>query len=402
LFIALAGCSTAPQRAPVSPTTDQNSNGGSSRFTQKVEQVPEPPRLAPPPATIQPRTNPPTAAVTSSPPAMTSAPTQAHAAGYSETWISVGRWNRENHVGLLRRISSSPAPTYALTTASGVLMIQANTLRATWNGLEMNLGFEPQLIDDQPFVHTLDLKKNIEPLVRGTAISVRTNGVIIIDPGHGGQNAGAESVVNGVNEKEYTLDWARRLEPLLAARGWQVFLTRTNDLDVPLAGRVEFAELHQADLFISLHFNSAAPNHEQAGLETYCLTPAGMPSTLVREYPDDPSLVFPNNAFDIDNLERALRLHRGLLREVGMTDRGLRRARFMVVLRGQRRPAVLIEGGYLSNPREARRIADPAYRQKLAEAVAEALAEEPQTSAATSSTSDPSPTTPATNRSALH
>jgi N-acetylmuramoyl-L-alanine amidase len=74
----------------------------------------------------------------------------------------------------------------------------------------------------------------------------------------------------------------------------------------------------------------------------------------------------------------------------------------MVVLRGQRRPAVLIEGGYLSNPREARRIADPVYRQKLAEAVAEALADEPETSAATSSTSDPSPTRPATNRSDLH
>jgi N-acetylmuramoyl-L-alanine amidase len=85
-----------------------------------------------------------------------------------------------------------------------------------------------------------------------------------------------------------------------------------------------------------------------------------------------------------------------------MPDHGLRRARFMVVLRGQRRPAVLIEGGYLSNPREARRIADPAYRQKLAEAVAEVLAEEPETSAATSSTSDSSPPRPGTNRSALH
>lgn len=381
---------------------DQNSNGSTNRFSQKVERVPEPPRLAPPPIAVQPRTNLPATAVTSSPPAMTRAPIQPPAAGQPETWISVGRWNRENHVGLLRRISSSPAPTYALTSARGALVIQAYSLRATWNGLEMHLGFEPQLIDDQLFVHTLDLKKNIEPLVRGAAISEKTNGVIVIDPGHGGQNAGAESVVNGVNEKEYTLDWARRLEPLLAARGWQVFLTRTNDLDVPLAGRVEFAELHQADLFISLHFNSAAPNHEQAGLETYCLTPAGMPSTLVREYPDDPSLIFPNNAFDVDNLEWALRLHRGLLREVGMPDHGLRRARFMVVLRGQRRPAVLIEGGYLSNPREARRIADPAYRQKLAEAVAEVLAEEPETSAATSSTSDSSPPRPGTNRSALH
>jgi N-acetylmuramoyl-L-alanine amidase len=401
LSIALAGCSTAPRRAPVSQTSDRNFSGSTNQFTQKVEQVPEPPHLAPPPVHVPPHpTTPP--AVTSSPPATATAPTPPRANSYSETWIPLGRWSRENHIGLLRRISTAPAPTFALTSASGVLVIQANSLRATWNGLELHLGFEPQSIDDQPFVHTLDLKKNIEPLVRGVALSAKTNRIIVIDPGHGGQNAGAESVVNGTNEKEYTLDWARRLEPLLAARGWQVFLTRTNDLDVSLAGRVEFADQHQADLFISLHFNSAAPNREQAGLETFCLTPSGMASTLVREYVDDPSLVFPNNTFDIDNLEWALRLHRVLLREAGMPDRGVRRARFMVVLRGQHRPAVLIEGGYLSNPREARRIADPEYRQKLAEAVAEALLEEPEISASTSSISDPSPARSATNKSALH
>jgi N-acetylmuramoyl-L-alanine amidase len=56
----------------------------------------------------------------------------------------------------------------------------------------------------------------------------------------------------------------------------------------------------------------------------------------------------------------------------------VRRARFLGVLRGQHCPAVLVEGGYLSNPQEARRIADPAYRQKLAEAVAQAFVEKPE------------------------
>jgi N-acetylmuramoyl-L-alanine amidase len=68
-----------------------------------------------------------------------------------------------------------------------------------------------------------------------------------------------------------------------------------------------------------------------------------------------------------------MRIQRTLLKVTGAKDHGVRRARFMTVLRGQNRPAVLVEGGYLSNPREARRIADPAYRQKLAEAVAAAL-----------------------------
>ena len=131
-------------------------------------------------------------------------------------------------------------------------------------------------------------------------------------------------------------------------------------------------------MFLSLHFNSSAPNDQQAGLETYCLTPTGMPSTVTRGYDDDPALAFPNNAFDAQNLQLALRVHRALLQVNGRLDRGVRRARYLGVLRGQNRPAILVEGGYLSNPHEARRIADPAYRQKLAEAVARALVVQPE------------------------
>jgi N-acetylmuramoyl-L-alanine amidase len=98
-----------------------------------------------------------------------------------------------------------------------------------------------------------------------------------------------------------------------------------------------------------------------------------MESTLTRGYPDNPRDVFPNNAFDTENLRLAVRVHRELLAVNGNRDRGIRRARFPGVLRGQNRPAVLIEGGFLSNPEESRRVADPDYREKLAEAVARAL-----------------------------
>ena len=100
------------------------------------------------------------------------------------------------------------------------------------------------------------------------------------------------------------------------------------------ADRVAFAEAHHADLFISLHFNSAAPDEKQAGLETYCLTPTGMSSTLIRGYNDFWSDNFPNNGFDAENLQLAVRLHAALLRATGLEDRGVRRARFIGVLRG--------------------------------------------------------------------
>jgi N-acetylmuramoyl-L-alanine amidase len=318
--------------------------------------VPEAPRLAPPPLSLPEFALP-------------------HSNTYAETWIPLERWSRENGYGVLRRISSEPESAFALDTTNGVFLLQPSSLRANWDGLQLHLGFEPQLIDNQPFVHLLDLKKNLEPLIRGSGPPDKTNRVVVIDPGHGGQNTGAASIAGGPYEKEFTLDWARRLEPLLAQEGWRVFLTRTNDADISLSNRVLFAAERRADLFISLHFNSAAPSEEQTGLETYCLTPAGMPSTLTRGYEDDLSVSFTNNAFDVENLLYAVRVHRALLSVVG-NDRGIRHARFLGVLRGQNRPAVLIEGGYLSNPREAARIADPGYRQKLAEAVAEALAGE--------------------------
>src|SRR6185369_12046675 len=118
---------------------------------------------------------------------------------------------------------------------------------------------------------------------------------IVLDPGHGGADSGTRSAQNRL-EKNYTLDWAIRTERLLTNAGCRVFLTRRNDVDTSLAERVMLADRVHADLFISLHFNSTFPQTQASGIETYCLTPTGMPSTLVRGYTDDERALFPNNA----------------------------------------------------------------------------------------------------------
>jgi N-acetylmuramoyl-L-alanine amidase len=289
------------------------------------------------------------------------------------TWTSLNRWATENKIGAPHRLSDTPVNTYAVGSANGVMVLEIGSRDATWNGTEIQLGFAPEFIDDQIFVHGLDLQKNLEPLLSGSPPAFG-NRVIVIDPGHGGVNIGTHSVLDGRFEKEFTLDWALRLAPLLAANGWQVFLTRTSDVDVALSNRVAFAEAHHADLFISLHFNSTPDlDKRPGGLETFCLTPAGMPSTLTRGYLDSWSQLFPNNAYDPQNLQAAICLHNAILRATGLEDRGVSRARFIGVLHRQHCPAVLIEGGYLSNPREAKLIESPAFRQKLAQAVADAL-----------------------------
>jgi N-acetylmuramoyl-L-alanine amidase len=289
------------------------------------------------------------------------------------TWTSLKRWAVEHRLAPPRLLSNAPVTTYAIRSANGEMTLTIGSHGVIWNGVEVELGFEPQIVDGEIYVHELDLRKNLEPLLCEPPLAFGPNRVIVIDPGHGGINTGTHSVLDGRPEKEFTLDWAMRLAPLLETNGWTVFLTRTNDTEVMLSGRVALATAHHADVFISLHFNSAAPNKTQGGLETYCLTPAGMPSTLTRGYADMWSDSFPNNQCDAQNLELAVRLQASLLHAMGEQDRSVRRARFMGVLQGQHCPAILIEAGYLSNPEEAKLIESPEYRQKLAEAVAAAL-----------------------------
>jgi N-acetylmuramoyl-L-alanine amidase len=288
-------------------------------------------------------------------------------------WLRLDHWCRDNGLEPPLPVSGAGGPAFEVTTGDRRLVVQTRSQHALHDGLEVRLGFAPVGWSGLVFVHLLDLEKNVVPLLLHPPFVPRGRGVIVLDPGHGGVSTGTCSVLDGSLEKTYTLDWAQRLAPLLTARGWAVHLTRSNDTEVSLLDRVAVAEAQQADLFLSLHFNASGNGNHQAGLETYCLTPAGMASHVVREFADDSALSFPNNAFDAQNLRLAVGLHRALLAVNGGADRGVRRARFMTVLQGQNRPAVLIEAGYLSNPQEAARIADPAHRQKLAEAIAGAL-----------------------------
>ena len=290
------------------------------------------------------------------------------------TWVPLSQWAADHKIGTLHLISGQPVTMYAIGSTNGAMVLEIGSREAFWNNIEINLGFEPQLINNQIYLHVLDLQKNLEPLLCNPPLRLSTNRVIVIDPGHGGSNTGTHSVLDGRFEKEFTLDWALQLKPLLESNGWTVLLTRTNDEFVANTDRVTFADAHHADLYLSLHFNSTANRGEETrGVETYCLTPTGMPSSLIRGYNDFWSDQYPNNNLDNENLLLAVRLHAAVLRTTGMEDRGVQRARFIGVLDGEHCPAVLIEGGYLSNPEEAKLIESPEFRQKLAEAIAAAL-----------------------------
>jgi N-acetylmuramoyl-L-alanine amidase len=357
--LLLAGCAgSASHRL-------HTASGGTPHelFSTGQTVLPPEPALAPPPTDNE-------AARTNS--VAPAAPKPAPDPFAKDTWIPVKRWAASLHLRGPMVLEKESVRSFELRSDKGVLVFWIGYRGATWNGMSLDLGFAPQVINGEPFLHATDIRKNARPLlIGGNELELPETPVLVLDPGHGGVDSGTFN--NQGQEKRYTLDWALRAAALLRTNGWRVVLTRTNDSELSLSNRVAIANREEADLFVSLHFNSAGTDERRQGVETYCLTPKGMPSTITREYSDDLGMSFPNNLFDDSNLRLAARVHQKLLEVNGGLDRGIRRARFMGVLRSQMRPSILVEGAYLSSPREAGRVAEAAYRQRLAVALAEAL-----------------------------
>ena len=189
---------------------------------------------------------------------------------------------------------------------------------------------------------------------------------ICIDPGHGGKDPGNRE--GRRQEKTYTLLLANELAAQLRKAGFSVSFTRTSDTFVDLDARPALAGRRGADLLISLHFNSAARTSSAiGGAEIYCLTPAKTSSTNARGAGANTG-AYAGNKNNGRNMLLAYELQRALVRDSGVEDRGVKRARF-AVLRSAKMPAVLVEAAFMSNPAEARKIYDPTWRRKVAAAI---------------------------------
>jgi len=218
----------------------------------------------------------------------------------------------------------------------------------------------------------LDVDRTLHPIIyprrRSSPRPIRT---VCLDPGHGGSDAGYHQ--GKLREKAYTLLLARELRHQLIQAGFKVTLTRRHDAFVRLQSRPAMARKRAADLFVSLHFNAfLGPGHENVrGTEVYCLTPAQAASTNSQHDRSDVDPC-PGNDQDDQNVQLAYWIEKALARRLPTEARGVKRARFLV-LREARMPAVLIEGGFLTHPQEARRIADASYRRRMAQAIREGI-----------------------------
>jgi N-acetylmuramoyl-L-alanine amidase len=210
---------------------------------------------------------------------------------------------------------------------------------------------------------------------------------IVLDPGHGGGETGAIGP-SGTLEKDLTLALARALKHKLESQmPVKVVLTRDEDAPLPLETRTAVANQNQADLFLSIHLNSAAGSGAR-GAETYFLSLTASDaraeqSAQAENRPAEGDLASYDLQLILWDLAQSRHLAESqtvarLIQEelnqaLGLRDRGVKQAPFRVLM-GAAMPAVLVELGFLSNPEEESRLADAAYRAGLVDALARAVA----------------------------
>src|SRR5438552_5352576 len=216
-------------------------------------------------------------------------------------------------------------------------------------------------------VSRTDVAKTIEPLVRPHRVAnVGKVETIVLDPGHGGYDKGQVSRYG--SEKDFVLDAARKLRPLLQAKGLRVIMTRECDYFVPLEVRAQIANAARNSIFVSIHFNATNDDPNATGFEIFSFTPLGAPSTSDGAVAPSSLSTQPGSAVDAQSMALSACIYHSMLGHIPEFDRGIKRARF-AVLRLTRVPAVLVEGGFLTERGESQLIAKKDWRVKLAQAI---------------------------------
>lgn len=192
-------------------------------------------------------------------------------------------------------------------------------------------------------------------------------GIVIIDPGHGGQDSG--TVHNGILEKDLALDIARRIERLLLAKGVSTLLTRTGDNYISLAGRAASANRERDGVFVSIHFDEAQP--AAAGVETYYAAHQAAPLPMIASWlPFLQTAPTADGNFDSQSL--AGFVQEALVTKTQAVNRGTRAEQFFVIA-NVRHPAVLVEGGFLTNKEDVMKLTNGEYREQLAGAIGDGV-----------------------------
>lgn len=217
----------------------------------------------------------------------------------------------------------------------------------------------------QLYISTTDMSKLVDPVLRPRLSKAEPITTVVLDPGHGGHDAGAVS--RYAREKDCNLALALKVKSKLESIGFKVVMTRDKDFFLTLGERVAIANRTPNSIFVSIHHNSGRT--AASGIETFTLAPHGTTSPFARTRRTE-ELVGNNQ--DSENIALATAIHSQAIKKTSAIDRGIQRARFSVLCT-IRRPAILFEGGFVSNPEEGSKIASASYQNILAQCICDGI-----------------------------
>ncbi len=229
------------------------------------------------------------------------------------------------------------------------------------------------------------------PTIKRDKIDIRKK-IIVIDAGHGGKDTGAICCADR-QEKKVVLSVALKLKRLLEKEGYKIYMTRDDDTFVKLPKRTEFANDKRADIFVSIHAN-AAPNKSVRdifkGLEVYYLSPAKTERAKKAAEKENAVMfegkdLYTKNAYlSLLNREKIVESHK-LALDVSkkmvstietsfgaVSDSGVKTANFWVLV-GAQMPAILVETGYITHPKEGENLMNNYYQTLLAKGIADGI-----------------------------
>ena len=309
--------------------------------------------------------------------------------GYTPSASNTAATTRDPSTRDLRNNRQAQQPVQLAAASDASLAVPANSATATTTQVVRDTRLKGSKIkgrrqtpDDTIIAHAA------EPTSSGELSLVRTLGLkigrIVVDAGHGGHDSGTLGP-GGIEEKDVVLDVALKLGKLLQQRlGAEVIYTRSDDTFIPLETRTAIANQAKADLFISVHANSSSDPGVR-GVETYYLNFTSQRESLdlaARENAVSNESVYQLSdlvkkialkekidesrefAFDVEQA-----LYGGLQNgNAGLKDRGVKKAPFVVLI-GANMPSILAEISFVTNPKDARLLRNPAYTQRIAESL---------------------------------
>jgi len=253
-----------------------------------------------------------------------------------------------------------------------VLEMEGDSRRASFNHVDFWLSGAPVRSWGRWTMLQNDVDKMLAPLLNpSNVVKGEDYGVIVLDPGHGGEDKGANDMRRGIQEKRITLELANAVRDILRHYDIEVRLTRRQDNNMELDERCQYATRMRADVFVSIHLNSA-DSSEPSGVETHILPPAGCPITSNTRITARDRVAYPGNRHDGANMVLGYMLQKSLLKHTRAEDRGVRRSRFYVI-KCAPCPAALVECGFISNRKEREKLMQSEYKDRIAKALAEGI-----------------------------